>query len=81
MSEKQQHTAASLRQKMTNRYGDELHHKHNKWHLQYRQHYRSHPAQLIPRFEQEKLINTSTGNLRALKLRKTRKRIIRGWFH
>ncbi|MBI2786627.1 MAG: hypothetical protein HYX60_10175, partial [Legionella longbeachae] len=44
MPDKIQRTAASLQQKMLSRYNDGLHHKHNKHHLEYRQHCRSHPS-------------------------------------
>lgn len=81
MSEKQQHTAARMREKMLNRYGDGLHHKHNKLHNPYRQHCRSHPVQLTNGFEQEKSINGSTGLLHEMKLRKIRKRLDKGRIH
>ncbi|KTD07693.1 hypothetical protein [Legionella jamestowniensis] len=82
MSEKQQRTATSTREKMLNRYGDGLHHKHNKNHQPYRKHCRSHPAQLnghTPQNEENE--NTSTGLVRAFKLRKMRKRLDKGRFH
>ena len=47
MSEKQQHTTASMREKMLSRYGDSLHHKHNKFHHSYRLHCRLSTAELI----------------------------------
>jgi len=83
MSEKQQHTAALMRLQMVNRYGDGLHHKHDKCHTHYRQHFRSHPVQLPHESEQEKEkeINCSTGHLREINLRKTRKRFDKGRFH
>ena len=81
MSEKQQHTAASMREKMLNRYGDGLHHKHDKLHSPYRKHCRSHPAQSHPQIDGEKEINSSTGLLREFKLRKIRKRLDKGRFH
>lgn len=44
MSEKLQRTAQQLHERMINRYGDNIHlHKHNKYHLQYRKHYRTYP--------------------------------------
>jgi hypothetical protein len=70
MPDKIQHTAASLQQKMLARYSDGLHHKHNKHHLEYRQHCRSHPCN-----------QSSTGLLRQFKLRKMRKRPDKGSFH
>lgn len=81
MSEKQQHTAARMREQMENRYGDGLHHKHNKLHNSYRLHCRSHPTQLNNNNDQEKSINGSTGLLHEMKLRKIRKRLDKGRFH
>ena len=81
MSEKQQHTAASMREKMLNRYGDHFHHKHNKFHHAYRLHCRSHPVHFNNGYEQEEEINCSTGHLRAIKLRKIRKRLDKGRIH
>ncbi|KTD17893.1 hypothetical protein [Legionella jordanis] len=80
MSEKQQRTAASMRQKMLSRYGDDSHHKHNKNHHPYRKHCRSHPAQLNHETKDLEL-NSSTGLIRAFKLRKMRKRLDKGRFH
>ena len=83
MSEKLQHTAARMREQMESRYGDGLHHKHNKLHISYRQHCRSHPIQTNHEQinEQEKGINCSTGLLHEIKLRKIRKRLDKGRFH
>ncbi len=81
MSEKQQHTAARTREQMINRYGDSLHHKHDKYHNLYRQHCRSHPNQLNNNQDQEQNTNGSTGLLHAMKLRKIRKRLDKGRFH
>jgi len=81
MSEKQQRTTASMREKMLSRYGDGLHHKHNKLHHSYRLHSRSHPAHLTNGYEQEKDINCPTGHLREFKLRKIRKRLDKGLIH
>ena len=81
MSEKSQHTAASLREKMLNRYSDGLDHKHNKNHLSYRQHCRSHPSNQINGKDEEADINQSTGLLREFKLRKMRKRLDKGRIH
>ncbi|KTD18764.1 Uncharacterised protein [Legionella lansingensis] len=80
MSEKQQRTAASMREKMSNRYGDNLYHKHNKNHLPYRKHCRSHPAQLNGHVEEDESTG-STGLSRAFNLRKIRKRLDKGRFH
>lgn len=79
MPDKIQHTAASLQQKMLARYSDGLHHKHNKHHLQYRKHYRSHPCNQNNIDEEE--LNGSTGLLREFKLRKMRKRPDKGQIH
>ncbi|MFA5959645.1 MAG: hypothetical protein WC785_03945 [Tatlockia sp.] len=80
MSEKQQHTAASMREKMSHRYDDGLHHKHDKNHIPYRHHCRSHPANGLNN-KQELDSNGSTGILREFKLRKIRKRLDKGRFH
>ncbi|HRD71318.1 MAG TPA: hypothetical protein PK657_14390 [Legionella sp.] len=80
MPEKTQHTAASLREKMANRYGDELNHKHNKNHLLYRKHCKSHPVNLNGA-DEETEVNGSTGLLREFKLRKMRKRLDKGRIH
>jgi len=81
MSEKIQHTAASLREKMISRYGDGLPHKHNKNHLPYRQHYRSHPSNQHNGKDEEHEFNGSTGLIREFKLRKMRKRLDKGRIH
>lgn len=84
MSEKQQRTAASMREKMLNRYGDNLHHKHNKNHHLYRKHCRSHPVQTnghTSQNEENENENASTGLIRAFKLRKMRKRLDKGRIH
>lgn len=81
MSDKIQHTATSLREKMNNRYSDGLEHKHNKSHLPYRQHCRSHPCNLNNVKDEESVLNESTGLLREFKLRKMRKRLDKGRIH
>lgn len=81
MSEKTQHTAASLREKMIHRYADGLDHKHNKNHLSYRKHCRSHPCVINHYTQDEKALNESTGQLREFKLRKVRKRLDKGRIH
>lgn len=81
MSEKQQRTAASMREKMLNRYGDGFQHKHNKNHNPYRKHCRSHPVLLNGFNPEEEALNSSSGVLRALKLRKIRKRLDKGRIH
>ena len=79
MSEKIQHTAANMRERMRLRYDDSHHHKHNKDHQPYRAHCRSHPVQ--PLQEQEKGTFESTGLRRSMKLRKIRKRLDKGHIH
>ena len=81
MSEKQQRTAASMREKMISRYGDELHHKHDKNHTSYRKNCKSHPVQLLNNQNEEVDVNASTGSLRLIRLRKIRKRLDKGRFH
>ena len=81
MSEKQQHTAARMRESMSNRYGDGLQHKHNKLHTPYRQHCKSHPVIVTTEIGQEKNINCSTGLIHETNLRKIRKRLDKGRFH
>lgn len=81
MSEKQQHTAASMREKMLNRYGDGFHHKHNKNHSLYRLHCRSHPIQRSNGIDEVKDINCSTGLKRIIKLRKFRKQLDKRRIH
>lgn len=80
MSEKQQHTAHSMCKKMSLRYDDGLHHKHDKNHCNYRKHCRSHPVQLQLRSENTQ-INGSTGQIGIIKLRKLRKRLDKGHIH
>lgn len=74
MSEKQQHTACRTRETMLHRYDDGLHHKHDKSHLPYRQHCRSHPVVISTAATEEKQINDSTGLIRKRNLQKIRKR-------
>jgi len=69
-----------MREKMLSRYGDEVHHKHDKSHLLYRQHCRSHPSQQLNILDGEEN-KGSTGILREIKLRKIRKRLDKGRFH
>lgn len=73
MSEKMQGTAASLREKMLQRYSDGDH-KHNKCRHEYRQHYRSHPVTSNIETDVDSSSSTSTGLLREFNLRKTRKK-------
>jgi hypothetical protein len=81
MSEKIQHTAASMREKMLNRYNDGLDHKHNKNRHSYRHHYRSHPASPNGSTAEESELMCSTGQVREFNLRKTRKRLDKGHIH
>ncbi|WP_298624169.1 hypothetical protein [uncultured Legionella sp.] len=81
MSDKIQHTAASMREKMIHRYNDGLEHKHNKNHLLYRRHSKSHPSILKNENEEESVTNGSTGLIREFKLRKMRKRLDKGRIH
>lgn len=81
MSEKQQRNAAHMREKMNNRYGDGLHHKHDKCHLSYRHHYKTHPANTPNGLDGSNEENTSTGLIRTYNLRKVRKRLDKGRFH
>ncbi len=82
MSERLQHTAASTREKMLQRYGDVLHHKHDKNHNPYRQHCRSHPAKThYPGTNEEADAQASTGLIREFKLRKFRNQPGKGQIH
>lgn len=82
MSEKQQHTAAATREKMLSRYGDGLHHKHNKNHSPYRKHFKSHPCNLSNGHDKEEEEHAlSTGLVREFNLKKTRKRLVNPQFH
>lgn len=81
MSEKLQHTACRLREKMLNRYHDGLHHKHDKYHMSYRQHSRSHPVNGSAFADGENPENLPTGLIREFRLRKIRKRLDKGRFH
>lgn len=77
MSEKIQHTAARLRDKMLQRYGDGFHHKHNKFHHLYRQHFRTYPAKP----HEQPTTEDSPELVYAFKLRKIRKRLDKGRIH
>lgn len=81
MRDKMQHNAANLREKMLARYGDELHHKHNKNHLSFRQHCKSHPCNRYHSKKEGLYLNESTGLVREFKLRKVRKRLDKGRYH
>ncbi|MBL7481587.1 hypothetical protein [Legionella bononiensis] len=81
MSDKIQHTAAGLHEKMIHRYNDGLDHKHNKSHLLYRRHCKSHPSVPKNGLDEESETNGSTGLIREFKLRKMRKRLDKGRIH
>jgi hypothetical protein len=83
MTDKIQHTANHLRERMLARYGDaeEHKHKHNKNHLEYRMHERSHPASLTPNGANETEPNGSTGLVKQLNLKRIRKRLGTGRVH
>lgn len=83
MSEKIQGTAASLREKMLLRYDDEYYHKHNKNHLSYRGHCKSHPSKQAANNKEKWNLDGlgSTGLLREFKLKKVRLRFDKGRFH
>lgn len=81
MSDKQQGTAASMREKMLSRYGNEIHHKHDKNHIPYRKHFKSHPVQLNNDLGEGETNHISTGAIREYNLRKMRKRLDKGRFH
>ena len=81
MSEKKQRTAANMREQMIHRYGDGLHHKHNKNHNPYRQHFRSHPIEVQEFVNKDEDAHEPTGQIRQFKLRKIRKRLDKGRFH
>lgn len=81
MSDKIQHTSIQLKEKMLLKYGDELHHKHNKDHLEYRRHCKTHPCKMSREYKPEPDYIGSTGLVRQLKLVKLRKRFDKGRFH
>lgn len=80
MSEKQQGTACTMRVKMLQRYGDGLHHKHDKNHIPYRKHFKSHPVIESNGIDTNEEMS-STGLVRAINLRKIRKRLDKGRIH
>ncbi len=80
MSEKRQGTACHMREQMLRRYDDGLHHKHDKNHIPYRQHAKTHPIQEL-NDDKKDTINCSSGQIRIIKLRKLRKRLDKGRFH
>lgn len=82
MSERLQHTTASMREKMLQRYGDTFHHKHDKNHMPYRQHCRTHPVEKrINGLDTDREVFCSTGAVHAMKLRKFNHRMGKTWIH
>ena len=84
MSEKIQRTAEIMRNTMHHRYDDGLHHKHNKYRLPYRLHWRSHPSnteQLRDGFDQSQALNELEPSFREKNLKKTRLRIVKHRIH
>ncbi|MGQ3889142.1 hypothetical protein ACQUW5_08950 [Legionella sp. CNM-1927-20] len=81
MSEKQQGTAYSMREKMHNRYGDSIYHKHNKNHLPYRKHSRTYPIRSEEHLNEEDTHENLTNLKGTIKLRKIRKRLDKGRYH
>jgi hypothetical protein len=69
MSERKQHTSACMHENMGHRYGDEFHHKHDKRHLKFRHHWRSHPANQRKQ-EQADLIYSQPDLFRTFKIKK-----------
>lgn len=81
MSEKQQHTAARMREKMEHRYDDGLHHKHNTCHLPYRLHWPSHPTQHADGLDKKDAANQPIGLIEIRNSKKLRKRFDNGDYH
>lgn len=81
MTERQQRTANSMREKMLKRYGNESSHKHNKNHLSFRLHSKSHPCKMSHRPEYNEEHPAPLGLNRELNLRKMRKRLDKGLIH
>ena len=81
MSERIQHTSALMRKKMANRYGNTFTPKHNKCHLDYRQHWKSHPCQIMRNQEQLGGIKSSTDLFRTSMKEKMWKRLAKTPFH
>lgn len=81
MAERIQKTAQSMREKMLNRYGDEYHHKHDKNHLAYRLHCRTHPCDPHKRHDYDVFDAPSKHLTRELNSQKLRKRLDKGRIH
>ena len=81
MSERKQHTSACMRENMGHRYGDAFHHKHDKRHLEYRLHWRSHPVTILRNQEHLEAIKIQPDLLRSFKIKKTYKRLANTSIH
>lgn len=81
MSERQQHTAAHMREKMLAHYGDLVHHKHNKNHLLNPPHHRSKLANTLVASSEEVLNGWQMSFSRKTKLRKMQRRLAKLNFH
>ncbi|MCH9756456.1 MAG: hypothetical protein K0U37_04615 [Gammaproteobacteria bacterium] len=81
MSERTQRTSAFTREHMAHRYGDDFHHKHDKRHLVYRLHWRSHPNKITPNQEQLEAIKNPTDSFRTPVKEKMWKRLAKTPFH
>ncbi|OGV27241.1 MAG: hypothetical protein A3F18_01070 [Legionellales bacterium RIFCSPHIGHO2_12_FULL_37_14] len=84
MSEKRQHTAAMMRNKMLIHYGDEVYHKHNKNHLidpPHRDILLAEPSYENGEEEETKNKRWSFKTIRNFKGRKTRTRLDKGRVH
>ncbi|MCX7115176.1 MAG: hypothetical protein NTW08_04650 [Gammaproteobacteria bacterium] len=81
MSERKQHTAASMREKMAIHYGEEFHHKHNKNHLIYPPHHRPKLANALASTELMETEIWQTDFNRKERLRKMQRRLAKPHFH
>lgn len=81
MREKRQGTSLHTHDKMLNRYSDGLHHKHNKNHLLFRKHSKSHPAHPMNGLLNDDTLELASGMLREFNFRKIRKRMDKGHIH
>ena len=81
MSERKQHTSACMHENMGHRYGDEFHHKHDKRHLKFRLHWRSHPVTNLRKQEHPEIIKSQPDLFRAFKIKKMCKRLANTSIH
>lgn len=83
MSEKTQGNARKTQESMERRYQEisSSHHKHDKRHLAYRQHCRTHGVHFEEKEDMIEKINTPTGTIRKQNLQKIRKRLAKNIFH